>query len=75
MREREISTFINLYYTFVQEADITSTDIQLYWGLFSRFDVSVPFYTAGTAFMVPWPDEESRLLAPIYPFQLTVRPT
>ena len=56
-----------------QEADMTSADIQLYWGLSSRFDVSIPLYTASTAFMVPWPDEESRLLALIYPFQLTVR--
>ena len=51
---------------------MTSTDIQLIWKLFNLFDVSVPFYTAGTAFLVPWPDEESRLLAPIYPFQPTV---
>ena len=57
----------------MQEADMTSADTQLYWGLFNRFDVSIPFYTASTAFMVPWPDEESRLLALIYPFQLTVR--
>jgi len=35
-------------------------------------DVSIPLYTAGTALMVPWPEEESRLLAPIYPFQPTV---
>ena len=51
---------------------MTSTDIQLIWKLFNLFDVSVPFYTAGTAVLVPWPDDESRLLAPIYPFQPTV---
>ena len=57
----------------IKEADMTSADTQLYWSLFNRFDVSIPLYTASTAFMVPWPDEESRLLALIYPFQLTVR--
>jgi len=60
---------------YKQEADMTSTDTQLYYGLFRRFDVSIPLYTAGTAFMVPWPDEESRLLAVIHPFQPTVYKT
>ncbi len=56
----------------LQEVDIATTDFVLYLSLFSRFDVSIPLYTAGVALIVPWPDEESRLLAPIHPFQPTV---
>ena len=44
----------------------------MYWRLLNKLDISVPFYSAGSALLVPWPDEESRLLAPIYPFQPTV---
>jgi len=42
------------------------------WILFSRLDISITLYSAGTALIAPWPDEESRLLAPIHPFQSTV---
>ena len=56
----------------MQEVDIATTDVVLYLSLFSRFDVSIPLYTAGTAIITPWPNEESRLLAPTYPFQPTV---
>jgi len=42
----------------------------LSWSLFNRLDVSIPLYTAGSALIVPWPEEGSRLLiAPIHPFQ------
>jgi len=58
--------------TKLQEVDIATTDFLLYLSVFSRFDVSIPLYTAGTAIITPWPDEESRLLAPIHPFQPTV---
>ena len=44
----------------------------LSWSLFNRLDISIPFYTGGPVLMVPWPGEESRLLATIRPFQLTV---
>ena len=49
--------------------DVVTTEVALYLARFSRFDVSIPLYTSGVALMVPWPDEESRLLAPIRPFQ------
>jgi len=39
---------------------------------FIRLDVSIPLFSTGTALLVPWPDEESRLLAPVHPFQPTV---
>ncbi len=61
-----------MIHKLLQEADIATTDIQLFLRIYSQFDTSIPFYSAGSAFMVPWPDEESRLLAPIYPFQPTV---
>ena len=42
--------------------------------LFNRLDISIPLYAAGPVLMVPWPGEESRLLAAIRPFQSTVIP-
>ena len=39
---------------------------------FRRMDVSIVFYSSGTALLVPWPEEQSRLLAPIRPFDSTV---
>jgi len=44
----------------------------LSWSLFNRLDVSIPLFAGGAVLMVPWPGEESRLLAAIRPFQSTV---
>ena len=35
-------------------------------------DFSIPLIISQFRFMVPWPEEESRLLAPVHPFQTTV---
>jgi len=60
---------MNEWHFTIQEADIAVTQMLLSWSLFNRLDVSIPLYTAGSALIVPWPEEESRLLAPIHPFQ------
>lgn len=57
----------------LQDVDVVTTAVTLFLTRFSRFDVSVPLYTSGVALMVPWPDEVSRLLAPIQPFQPMVK--
>jgi len=53
----------------LQDVDVITTTVTLFLARFIRFDVSIPLYTSGVALMVPWPDEENRLLAPIHPFQ------
>ena len=53
----------------LQDVDVITTTVTLFLARFIRFDISIPLYTAGSALMVPWPDEESRLLAPTHPFQ------
>ena len=35
-------------------------------------DFSIPIIISQFRFMVPWPEEESRLLAPVHPFQTMV---
>jgi len=40
---------------------------------YSQIDLSVPVMIQPYRLIVPWPDEESRLLAPIRPFQPVVR--
>jgi len=47
----------------------TATTIQIY----RQLDISIPLFSAGIALLVPWPEEESRLLAPIRPFQSMVK--
>ena len=54
--------------------DIATTQIIMSLNNFERFDISIPLYAAGPVLMVPWPGEESRLLAAIRPFQSTVIP-
>ena len=39
---------------------------------FTRMDISCPLNLVPFGMMVPWPEEETRLLAPIKPFQPTV---
>ena len=46
----------------------TATTIQI----FQQVDISIPLFSAGIALLVPWQEEESRLLAPIHPFQSMV---
>lgn len=46
-----------------KEADIAATRMVLTVREFTRLDVSIPLSSAGTALLVPLPDEESRLLA------------
>lgn len=41
----------------------------------SRMDCSFPLMPLTAGMMVPWPEEKSRLLAPIQPFEPTVRTT
>ena len=65
-----------LCYTNFQEVDVVTTDAALFLARFHKFDVSIPLYTSGVALLVPWPDEQSRLLAPIHPFQpMVMNPT
>jgi len=55
-----------------QEVDMVSTEMVCNPDQFRRMDVSVVFFSAGNALLVPWPEEQSRLLAPIRPFDSTV---
>jgi len=38
----------------------------------SRADCTIPLIMAKNKLMVPWPDEESRIIAPLKPFQFEV---
>ena len=52
-----------------QEADIAPIGQPMTYETFLILDVSVPVLIEAYGLIVPWPDEESRLLAPIRPFQ------
>lgn len=56
-----------------QEVDISSFSMALTLDNCIRTDCSVPVTMTPVSLMVPWPEEESRLLAPIHPFHWTVR--
>jgi hypothetical protein len=55
-----------------QEADISALGFAPSLN-YSLIDLSVPVLIQPYRLIVPWPDEESRLLAPIRPFQPAVR--
>ena len=55
-----------------KEADITALGLVAVPEIVKLIDASVPVMMNPLRLLVPWPEEESRLLAPIRPFQLTV---
>ena len=54
---------------FLKEVDISAIGVDMLHHVFQKIDVSVPVMIEPYRLVVPWPDEESRLLAPIRPFQ------
>ena len=57
----------------LQEADILAIGLVASPLAYSQVDISVPVMMEPFRLIVPWPEEESRLLAPIRPFQPIVR--
>ena len=53
----------------MQEVDISAIGVDMLHNVFEKVDISVPVMIEPYKLVVPWPDEESRLLAPIRPFQ------
>ena len=52
-----------------QDVDITPIGVDMIHDVYQKIDVSFPVLMDPYRLIVPWPDEESRLLAPIRPFQ------
>ena len=54
---------------FLQKADVAAFGIITTYDKFLVLDISVPLIIEPHRIIVPWPKEESRLLATIRPFQ------
>lgn len=65
-------SYDNIQMSYDKVVDMVSTEMVCNPDQFRRMDLSVVFYSSGTALLVPWPGEQSRLLAPIRPFDSTV---
>jgi len=61
---------INIF--MVKEVNMTAVFVYLSLLECSRADCTIPLLTAKNKLMVPWPDEESRIIAPLKPFQFEV---
>lgn len=62
-----------IYYAFTNKDVNISTKFELLtFSECNRVDCSITLLTGKTNLMVPWPEEESRILSPIRPFQLEV---
>ena len=61
---------INIF--MVKEVNMTAVFVYLSLFECSRADCTIPLLTAKNKLMVPWPDEESRIIAPLKPFQFEV---
>lgn len=64
----------HLFYT-LQEVDLVAAGIVPSHAKYQQFDFTVPMQIEPYRLVVPWPEEESRLLAPIRPFELPVSTT
>ena len=64
-----VAIFDLLDAVFKQEADFAPIGQPMTHEAFLRVDISVPVLIEPYGLIVPWPNEESRLLAPIRPFQ------
>ena len=61
-----------IMYLQIKEVNITTKFVLLVFNECDRVDCSIPLHTSRVSLMVPWPEEESRILAPIRPFQTKV---
>ena len=52
-----------------KKADIAPNGFGMAWSKYQVVDLSVPIMIEPYRIVVPWPKEQSRLLAPIRPFQ------
>ena len=52
-----------------KETDIFAIGLVASASAYSQIDITVPVMMEPFRLIVPWPEEESRLLAPIRPFQ------
>jgi hypothetical protein len=52
-----------------KEVDVTGFGVTSSYAKYQVIDMSVPMMIEPWHIVVPWPKEESRLLAPIRPFQ------
>ena len=52
-----------------KETDIFAIGLVASASAYSQIDITVPVMMESFRLIVPWPEEESRLLAPIRPFQ------
>jgi len=60
---------MTIIYLTNQEVDLSAFGIDLSHSINEKIDISVPVIQEPYRLVVPWPSEESRLLAPIRPFQ------
>ena len=67
-----IIEFQSMLLILVQEVDFTPLALSMNYRFYLLADLSVPLMIAPFHMAVPWPETESRLLAPIRPFQSMV---
>ena len=58
-----------------KEVDVTAFGLTSSYAKYQVIDLSIPMMIEPYSIVVPWPKEESRLLAPIRPFQPPVMNT
>ena len=56
----------------VKEIDVVTRMMGLNLDYYTQMDCSLPLYLTGTKLIVPWPDQETPILAPIRPFEYKV---
>ena len=68
-----LSTLTFEYILSIKEVNISAKFVVLVMvECIFRADCSIPLYATRSQLLVPFPEEESRILAPIRPFQLEV---
>ena len=73
MKKIIIIAIIEVFHLCKQAADMMANGLVMSHAKFLDFDIGSYMVIEPFRMLVPWPREESRLLAPIRPFQLPVR--